>query len=117
MTKQIQKTNIQDQSLTFNQETIDLITKTIAVGATPDELKLFLYQAQKTGLDPLARQIYFVKRAGKTTIQTSIDGFRVVADRSGNYAGQDEPEFEEDKTSNYPTIAKVTVYKFSKDGI
>lgn len=92
----------------WTAEQIALIKNTIAVGATDDELKLFLYVAQKSGLDPLARQIYFVKRMvnvkqpngawvkeGRMTIQTGIDGFRVVAERSGKYAGQTKAEFEE----------------------
>lgn len=96
----------------LDDKKIELITRTVAVGATPDELKLFLYQARRTGLDPLARQIYFVKRAGKATIQTSIDGFRVIAERSGSYAGQDKPEFEE--VGNQIKSCTVTVYRFNK---
>jgi len=79
-----------------DREKIELVKRTVAKGATDDELQMFLHACQRYGLDPLARQIHFVKRRMKTasgyvevaTIQTGIDGFRVIAERSGKYAGQ-----------------------------
>jgi len=68
-------------------------------GASNGDLAVFLNFAQRTGLDPFARQIYMIgrndRRSGtvKWTIQASIDGLRIVAQRSGDYAGQVGPEW------------------------
>jgi phage recombination protein Bet len=104
------------QKIDFTQEQVDLIRKQIAPKANENELKLFLYQCKRTGLDPLARQIYCIPIGGRMTIQTSIDGFRVVAERSGFYAGQSEPEFVEDEKGNI-ICCKVRVFKFSPAGV
>jgi len=91
---------------------VDLIKSQIAVGATNDELDLFLHVADKSGLDPLSKQIYFIKRGGKMTIQTAIDGFRSIADRTGQYHSSDEPVFEE--IGNNPVKATVSVGKITQ---
>lgn len=57
------------------------------------ELELFLAYASRTGLDPIARQIYATRNNGKLMISATIDGFRVVAERSGRYRGQVGPQW------------------------
>lgn len=98
----------------FDPSKVQLIKNMVAVGATDNELALFLYTAQRTGLDPLARQIYCIKRQGKMTIQAGIDGYRLIADRTGKYAGNDDPVFGPDQqigNTTAPESATVTVWK------
>lgn len=98
----------------LTSDQIELVKRTVAKGATNDELQLFLYQAQKTGLDPLARQIHCVKRGGQCAIQTGIDGYRLIADRTGKYAGNGDPVFTWENTESedkHPLTATVTITK------
>lgn len=83
-------------------EMVDLLKKTLAKGATDDEFALFVHQCERTGLDPFAKQIYCLQRRtqddeGKWInamgTQVAIDGFRLVAQRTGKYRGQKAPEF------------------------
>ena len=93
--------------------------------APQGDLQLFLHYAQKTGLDPFSRQIYMIGRwdgrtgSNRYTIQSSIDGLRIIAQRSGEYGGQTQPLWAGSDgvwrdvwlDQNPPLAAKVGVYR------
>lgn len=87
--------------------------------ASKADMAVFLNYCQRTGLDPFARQIYMIERGGRFTIQSSIDGLRVVAQRSQEYAGQTPPMWcgpdgvwvDVWLSDEPPTAAKVGVYR------
>lgn len=94
--------------------------KTLAERAT---VAAFLQHCARTGLDPIARQIYSIARKSKGQlkwqVQISIDGARLVAERTGQYQGQTTPEFTADGVTwaqvwlspEPPKAARVGVYR------
>ena len=58
-------------------------------GAPLPVIRSYFHICQTTGLDPFKRQIHLIERQGKFTPQTSIDGFRIIRDRSGVYDGDE----------------------------
>jgi phage recombination protein Bet len=105
----------------FNQEQVKLIKSTIMAGKDPSdaELALFGMVCRKSGLDPFAKQVFAIQRGGKWSFEYSIDGYRAIADRTGQYAGSDEPTYDEglglyefeQSGRTLPTVCKVTVWK------
>lgn len=103
--------------------------------ASDGDLLVFFHVCQRTGLDPFARQIHMVSRNAKDendrwvkkwTIQTGIDGFRLIADRADRRDGTLR-EYEDtvwfDAEGNHyevwtkataPSAAKVTVLRNGK---
>lgn len=82
-------------------------------------VEMFIAQSQRTRLDPGNREIYCIERGGKWGVQISIDGFRLIAERTGTYEGQTTPEFSADgerwttawAADGPPAFARVGVYR------
>jgi phage recombination protein Bet len=94
------------------KEQIDLIRRTVANGATNDELALFLYDCQRRGVHPLDKLLHFTKRGGRYTPVTSIDFMRAQAAMTGEMAGSEDPTFDEGE--GHPLSATVTVYRLTQ---
>lgn len=99
----------------FTPEQRKLIRDTFLNGANDQEAEVLLEIAKARRLNPLTQQIYFVKRWDERKgcdvwrAQTGIDGLRLIAERSGLYDGQDEPEFEE--TEKGIKLCRVKVHR------
>jgi phage recombination protein Bet len=85
---------------------IELVKRTIFIGANDDELRLFFYECRRRGVHPMDRLIYPVARKDKegnrhVTFQMGIDYLRAAGEETGRYIGQ--------KTVQYgPLIKQVT---------
>jgi phage recombination protein Bet len=93
-----------------------MIRNTYAPGASEGEFEVLWEIAKARKLNPILKQIYFVKRwaQGRGEVwapQVSIDGMRAMAERTGKYDGQDEPEFVEENGA----VTKCTVRVYRKD--
>lgn len=95
-----------------------IVREAFAPTATQAEFEVMYAAAKARGLDPVKRQIFFIKRRDKRddqwvdvwASQVSIDGFRSIAQASGAYDGQDEPEYEYDAEGRL-VLARVRVWK------
>lgn len=99
----------------FDEKKLALIRNTVCKDATPEEFEVFLEICKSTQLNPLFKQIYFIKRGGKPTHQTSIDGLRLIADRTKKYVPGREPTYTYDK-SGILQSATGYVKKLASDG-
>ena len=81
----------------WSSSELDLIKQQIAPGASDGELALFAQVCKQTGLNPFTKQIYAIKRWDSNkkqeiiAYQVGIDGVRLIAERTGKYAGQQGP--------------------------
>jgi len=96
-------------TLDYNDnKVLQTIQETIAVEATPPELQMFIQFCQSTGLNPLKKEVWFIKTKGytrkdgskvdgKVQIMTGINGFYSIANNHPQYDGMEEVEFGENE--------------------
>jgi len=115
----------------FSAEQTNIIKQVLCPEINDAQLAMFAQVCRRTGLDPFAKQIYVTLRntnegtkerprwVKKMTIQTGIDGFRLIAERTGKYAGQGSFEWCGDDgvwkdiwlSDKPPAAARATIYR------
>ena len=112
-------TELVEKKTTFDIEEVKLIKNLKCRPkyrvATDSELILFSKVCKESGLSPFKNQIYAIFRKNKQgeevmSIQTGIDGYRSIAERTGKYLGSDDPVLKFDEKNNLVS-ATVTVWK------
>jgi phage recombination protein Bet len=112
--------------VTFTPQQVALLKRTVAKDANPLEFDLFVEVCRARGLNPLVRHAYCLVMSKdkpdkrQMVIVVSIDGQRHIAEKTGNYRGDDRaPRFEVDPGLKGPLnpagliSAEVSVYKHS----
>jgi phage recombination protein Bet len=110
---------MQSQKSVLSPEDLQILRNTKFKNFTNEEIAYCAKICSQLNLSPFLNQVHFVKRKNKDgsyaiATQVGIDGFRLHAQRSGGYAGSDEPTYEYDEKSEgkkYPCKATVTVYR------
>lgn len=122
---------IRDGQSTFDGKQLAALEQLGVAGASRADQAIFFHQCVRTGLDPFARQIYMIGRKTqengkwivKQTIQTGIDGFRLIARRAADrrketlgytddqWCGDDGVWRDVWLSSTPPAAAKVTVLR------
>ena len=119
----------------FTEMQVSILTQLGVSGASRGDMAVFHHVCQRTGLDPFARQIHMIGRntkdendrwVKKFTIQTAIDGFRLIARRAVDKA-RESLEYEDNLwcgpdgqwldvwlADEPPVAAKVVVLRNSK---
>ncbi len=108
----------------WTKNRFEVIQRIYFKNLTMDDIAVFGHVCKHVGLDPFIKQIYPVIREVKQkdgskkptmSIQTGIDGYRAIAERTGRYSPGKEPLFRYDK-DNRLFSATAYVMKMTNDG-
>ena len=120
MTNLIKKDAASPAKWMDSREVLDKVKAMYCKDLTDIEFAIFKHVCSRTGLDPSFKQIYPVKRKNKDgtdalTIQVGIDGYRLIAERTGKYAPGKQPTFTYDDKGKLIS-ATAYVMKMTEDG-
>lgn len=93
----------------------EIIKNTYCKGVSEDEVTVFFHICKHLKLDPMLKQVYAIPRSGKMTVQTSIDGYRAIAERTGKYSPGREAVYSYDKNGKILSCTSF-VKKMTPDG-
>jgi phage recombination protein Bet len=108
----------------WTKNRFEVIQRTYFRGLSSDDISVFGHVCKHVNLDPFLKQIYPVIRDVKQkdgtkkptmSIQTGIDGYRAIAERTGKYSPGKEPLFKYDKEGRLFS-ATAFVMKMTNDG-
>lgn len=106
------------QSTQAERELREMVRKTVSPYNRPltdPELDFYIAQCRRVGLDPLLKHANMIERGGKLQFEITIDGYRLIAELTGEYAGSDAPAYTGYKTLTNGIVAakvcQVTVYR------
>ena len=116
------KQELPEVSLTAQDIQTLVTVGALPAGCPPDVIRFFAKACAESRLSPFKRQVHLIKRYSKAgdryTIQTGIDGYRAIANRTGQYAGNDDCTYDDGKTEFQLlskklgcTTATATVYR------
>lgn len=120
-------TEVKSYSLDLTTDSaLKTLTQTVAKGATPPELALFVEMCRSTGLNPFKREIWFIKTAQGVQMMTGINGFYQIANKHPMYDGTETEIVEEGgriikavarvhrKDRKIPSIAEAYMEEYAK---
>lgn len=112
-----------------NDELIDVLTTSLYPGANRQSVKMVLGYCKAAGLDPMQKPVHIVPmwdgkaKQMRDVVMPGVGLYRTQAARTGNFAGQTEPEFGPMVTQKiggveitFPEWARVTVKKLMANG-
>lgn len=104
-------------------EVWNTLKNSIYPGAQDNSVVMVLEYCKSMKLDPILKPVHIVPMNGKDVVMPGVALYRILAARSGNYAGMSEPEYGADieetfidkyknkHTVKYPEWCKITVKK------
>jgi phage recombination protein Bet len=99
----------------LTKEAIEFIKKQYAGRFSDADIENIMHLVESYDLDPTQKHFYVMQRGGNVCIHLGIDGFRLIAERTGKYCPGSDTQFVYDDKGAL-VGAKVFVKKLTSDG-